>query len=127
WKTAYAHFVARQLDRPLLVKRASDLISKWVGETEQFIRAMFVEAAADRAVLLLDEADSFFQDRRQARMSWEITQVNELLTRMEGFEGIFICATNFSDQLDSAAMRRFAVKVRFEPLRGAQVRMLFSE
>lgn len=126
-KTAYAHFIARQLDRPLLVKRASDLISKWVGETEQLIRAMFVEAAADNAVLLLDEADSFLQDRRRAQRTWEITEVNELLTRMEEFEGILICATNFSDQLDPAAMRRFAVKVRFDPLKRDQARTLFRD
>jgi len=126
-KTGYAHFLARQLDRPLLVKRASDLLSKWLGETEQLIYAMFTEAAGDNAVLLLDEADGFLQDRRQAQRSWEITQVNELLTRMEEFEGIFICATNFFEQLDPAAMRRFAVKVRFEPLRRDQARVLFCD
>lgn len=126
-KTAFAHFVARQLDRSVLVKRASDLISKWVGETEKCIRAMFVEAASDNAVLLLDEADSFLQDRRLAHRQWEITEVNELLTRMEGFEGVFICATNFIEQLDPAAMRRFAVKVRFDPLRGEQVHALFAD
>lgn len=126
-KTAYAHFLARNLDRPLLVKRASDLLSAWVGETEKLMSAMFEEAAQDNAVLLLDEADSFLQDRRRARHSWEITQVNELLTRMEEFEGIFLCATNFPDHLDLAAMRRFALKVRFEPLKPEQARSLFLD
>jgi transitional endoplasmic reticulum ATPase len=126
-KTGYAHFLARHLDRPLLVRRASDLLSMWVGMTEKLIREMFHEAAAEHGVLLLDEADSFLQDRREAHHSWEITQVNELLTHMEAFEGIFICATNFAEQLDPAAMRRFAVKVRFDPLRREQARLLFAD
>jgi len=126
-KTAYAHFLARQLGRPLLVKRASDLLSMWLGATEKLICAMFREAAADKAVLLLDEADSFLRDRRAAERSWEVTQVNELLTRMEEFEGIFVCATNFSEHLDPAAMRRFGVKVRFDPLARDQASALFRD
>lgn len=126
-KTAYAHFLARHLGRPLLVKRASDLLSMWLGETEKLICAMFREAAADKAVLLLDEADSFLRDRRAAERSWEVTQVNELLTRMEEFEGIFVCATNFSENLDPAAMRRFGVKVRFDPLARDQASAMFRD
>lgn len=126
-KTAYVHFLARQLGRSLLVKRASDLLSMWLGETEKLICAMFREAAADKAVLLLDEADSFLQDRRNATRSWEVTQVNELLTRMEEFDGIFVCATNFCEQLDPAAMRRFGVKVRFDPLAPEQASTLFRD
>ncbi len=126
-KTAYAHFLARQLGRPLLVKRASDLLSMWLGATEKLICAMFREAVADKAVLLLDEADGFLRDRRAAERSWEVTQVNELLTRMEEFEGIFVCATNFSEHLDPAAMRRFGVKVRFDPLAQDQASALFQD
>lgn len=126
-KTAFAHYVARTLDAPLLVRRASDIISMWVGETEKLISLMFEEAVAERAVLLLDEADSFLQDRRYAARNWEITQVNELLTRMEEFEGIFICATNFVEHLDAAAMRRFSLKVRLDPLSRGQARILFTD
>jgi SpoVK/Ycf46/Vps4 family AAA+-type ATPase len=126
-KTAYAHYLARQLGRSLLVKRASDLLSMWLGETEKLICAMFREAAADKAVLLLDEADSLLQDRRTAERSWEVTQVNELLTRMEEFEGIFVCATNFSERLDPAAMRRFGLKVRFDPLAREQALTHFRD
>src|SRR5690606_2258430 len=55
-KTALAEHIARSLERPLLVKQASDLMSKFVGETEQNMAAMFREAEAEKAVLLLDEA-----------------------------------------------------------------------
>src|SRR5208283_6048351 len=81
-KTALAHRLAQTLDRPLMVKRASDLVSKYLGDTETNLCAMFDEAAADEAILLLDEADSFLQDRALAQRQWEVTEVNELLTQM---------------------------------------------
>jgi len=115
-KTALAHHLARCLDRPLMLRRASELLSCYVGETEANLARMFVEAEEDDAVLLLDEADSFLRDRRGARAVWEVTQVNELLVRMEEFEGLFVAATNLVDDLDQAAFRRFGVKVRFDPL-----------
>ncbi len=124
-KTAFAAWLASDLDRPLVHKRASDLLDKYVGQTEKKIAEMFREAAQEGAVLLLDEADSFLRDRRGAQRSWEVTQVNELLVQMEAFDGLFLCATNLLDQLDEAAFRRFAFKVRFSALTEAQrVRML---
>ena len=77
---------------------------------------MFAAARQQNAVLVLDEADSFLSDRRGARQSWEVTQVNELLTQMEAFDGIFICTTNLMEKLDPASLRRFAFKVRFDPM-----------
>ena len=106
-------------------KRASDLLDKYLGGTEAKIAEMFREATQEGAVLLLDEADSFLRDRRRAQRSWEVSQVNELLVQMESFDGLFVCATNLLDQLDEAAFRRFAFKVRFSVLTEAQrVRML---
>jgi SpoVK/Ycf46/Vps4 family AAA+-type ATPase len=99
----------------------------WVGETEKNLARMFREAKAEDAVLLLDEADSFLQDRRGAMWSWEVSQVNELLTQMECFEGIFLCATNFLDRLDAASLRRFGLKVKFDYLTIEQRILLFGE
>lgn len=126
-KTAFGHYLARELDRPLMLRRASDIQSMWVGEAEKNIARMFREAAEDQAVLLLDEADSFLQDRRQAIRSWEVSQVNELLTQMECFEGVFLCATNFIDHLDTASIRRFGLKVRFDCLTAEQRYAMFEE
>jgi transitional endoplasmic reticulum ATPase len=126
-KTAFAHHLARELDRTLLLKRASDLVSMWLGETEKNIARMFQDAAADDAVLLLDEADSFLRDRQNAVRSWEVTEVNELLTQMECFEGLFLCATNFLETLDSAALRRFGLKIRFDYLGAEQSWRMFVE
>jgi hypothetical protein len=119
-KTALAEHIARSLDRPLLVKQASDLMSKFVGETEQNMAAMFREAEAEKAVLLLDEADSFLQDRRGAQRTYEVTEVNEMLQGMERFAGIFVCTTNLLDRIDQAALRRFTFKIKFKPLTTAQ-------
>ena len=124
-KTAFAHHLAQALDRPLALKRASDIISMYLGQTEKNIARMFRDAASDDAVLLLDEADSFLQDRQNAVRSWEVTEVNELLTQMECFEGLFLCATNFRENLDSAAMRRFGLKVKFDYLDAGQSWLMF--
>jgi SpoVK/Ycf46/Vps4 family AAA+-type ATPase len=124
-KTALAEHIARVLDRPLLIKRASDLMSKFVGETEQQMAAMFREAESEKAVLLLDEADSFLQDRRGAQRTYEVTEVNEMLQGMERHHGVFICTTNLMDRLDQAALRRFSFKLKFMPLRAAQRERMF--
>ena len=126
-KTAYGRHLAEQLDRPLLVKRASDLLSMYVGGTEKLLAAMFEEARTEGAVLLLDEADSFLQERGKAKQSWQVTQVNEMLTQMEAFDGIFIASTNLMDQLDAAALRRFDLKVRFDYLRPEQAWTMFLD
>lgn len=116
-KSAFGAHLAERLGKELLLRRASDLLSMWVGGTEKQIAAMFEEAADLNAVLLLDEADSFLADRRNARHGWEVTQVNELLTQMEVFEGIFCCTTNLMQHLDAASLRRFLFKVKFDYLR----------
>ncbi|MDP2258022.1 MAG: AAA family ATPase [Polaromonas sp.] len=124
-KTALAEHIASALEQPLLIKQASDLMSKYVGETEQNMAAMFREAEAEKAVLLLDEADSFLQDRRGAQRTYEVTEVNEMLQGMERYAGIFICTTNLLESLDQAALRRFTFKIRFMPLTRAQREALF--
>lgn len=119
-KTAYSHWLAKQLERPLHVKRGADLLSMYVGGTEQNIARIFDEAEQDQAVLLIDEVDSFLQDRNTSRYSWEVTGVNEMLTRMEAYNGVFIASTNRLEGLDSAAIRRFDLKVRFDVLKPKQ-------
>jgi SpoVK/Ycf46/Vps4 family AAA+-type ATPase len=127
-KTALAEHIAQQLQRPLLVRQASDLVSKFVGETEQNMAAMFEEAETEQAVLLLDEADSFLRSRRMAERNYEVSEVNEMLQGMERFAGIFVCTTNLFDELDEAALRRFTFKIRFKAMTGEQrLRMFIAE
>ena len=81
-KTAYGHWLAQQLDAPLHVKRASDLMSKWVGGNQKNIARAFQDAQTDGAVLLIDEVDGFLQDCRAAKQGWEASLVNEMLPQM---------------------------------------------
>ncbi|NSX06611.1 AAA family ATPase [Cupriavidus gilardii] len=126
-KTALAEHIAAALELPLMIRRASDLMSKYVGETEQQIAAMFARAEEDGAVLLLDEADSFMQSRQQAVRNYEVSEVNEMLQGMERFNGIFVCTTNLFDRLDEAALRRFSFKIRFMPLLPVQRESMFVD
>ena len=119
-KTAYARWLAKKIGVPLLVRRASDLMSKWLGEGEKNIANAFKQAEQEGALLLIDEVDSFLQDRRGAGHGWEVSLVNEMLTQLESFPGLFIASTNMMDGLDQAALRRFDLKVKFDFLKPQQ-------
>ena len=125
-KTAFATYLARRLQRPLLLRRASELLGPYVGQTEANLAGAFQRATQDGAVLFLDEVDSFLQRREMADRQWEITQVNELLTQMDTFDGVFICATNRIEHLDPSSLRRFDLRVRFLFLEKDQRHSLFS-
>jgi SpoVK/Ycf46/Vps4 family AAA+-type ATPase len=124
-KTALAEFMAVELDLPIIKRRASDILSKWLGDSEKNIAGMFNEAEEEGAILFLDEADSFLRDRALARAEWNVTQVNELLQQMERFPGIFIAATNLFRDIDAAAMRRFTWKLEFKALKPQQAWSMF--
>ena len=115
-KSEFVKFLSRELGLRHVVKMGGDLLSKWVGETESNIKEAFEEAESDNAILFFDEIDGLLSDRAKAEKSWEVTQVNELLYRMENFRGIFIGATNRNDSLDPAVLRRFTFKVEFDVL-----------
>lgn len=125
-KTAYGRWLAKQLNMRLMVRRASDLLDCYVGKTEQRIAQAFAAAERENALLLIDEMDSFLQDRREARQSWEVSHVNEMLTQIETFSGVFIASTNLVGHLDQAALRRFDLKMKFGYLRPAQAWQLFN-
>lgn len=126
-KTAFAKYLATQLGLPILIKRASDLLDKYVGENEKNIASMFAEAKHKQAILLLDEADSLLSDRRESSHNWEISKVNEMLTHIEDFEGIFIATTNLMERMDTASLRRFDFKVKFDYLTADQRWHLFLQ
>lgn len=119
-KTQFTEYLASELDLPLVSKSASTLLSKWLGDSEKNIAAAFEEAAAEDAILFFDEGDSFLRSRERAVRSWEVTQTNELLQRMERFDGIVIVATNLFRDLDPAALRRFTFKIEFRDLDATQ-------
>ncbi len=124
-KSAWVRHLAGRMGMPVLQKRASDLLDPFVGGTEQRIAAAFAEAREAQAFLIFDEADSLLLERADAVRSWEISQVNEMLTWMEGHTLPFACTTNLAERLDRASLRRFLVKLRFDWLTTAQARLAF--
>lgn len=126
-KTGFGRWLARKLDLPLVVKRASDLQGAYVGVTERNLAKVFAAAEREGALLQVDEVDTFLRDRTRARASWEVSQTNEFLTQLEAFGGIVVCTTNFLSELDSAAIRRFDLKIGFGYLRAEQAFRLLCE
>jgi AAA+ superfamily predicted ATPase len=115
-KTEFVYYLGERLRKEVLLKRASDIFSKWVGETEQLIAQAFEEAQADGKLLFFDEADTFLFPRTEAQHSWEKSFTNEILAQLQDYEGIVAFATNMIEGLDHAAIRRFRFKIEFRPL-----------
>ena len=123
-KSAYARHLAERLGMETLHKRASDLLSMFVGGTEANIAAAFREARDDGAFLVFDEADSLLADRRSAQRNWEVSQVNEMLTWMESHPLPFACTT-YAERLDTATLRRFVFKATFRYMTPTMVARAF--
>jgi transitional endoplasmic reticulum ATPase len=113
-KSEFGKYLAHKMGLKLSYKKASDLLDKYVGGTEEKIAEAFEEAKAAGKVLLIDEGDSFLRNRERAERSWEVTQVNQMLTEMEAHSHPFIMTTNLKDDIDAAAMRRFTFKLHFD-------------
>ncbi len=124
-KSVYVRHLADRMEMEILQKRTSDLLSPWVGETESRIARAFEEARSAGAFLVFDEADSLLSDRRGAVRSWEVTQVNEMLARMESHDLPFACTTNLFERLDEASLRRFTFKIELHFLTPAQAAAAF--
>lgn len=125
-KTEFVKYLGKTLAVPVVTKMGSDILSMWVGGSEQNIASAFAEAEERRAILFFDEIDGLLQNRAGAQRSWEVTQVNELLHRMENFTGVMIGATNFLARLDPATARRFTFKLAFDYLDERGKRLFFE-
>ncbi len=115
-KTEFGKYLASKIDFGFTVRRGSDLLGEYVGQTEHAIKDLFEQAAKERTVVMIDEADTFLRNRAMSQREYEVSMTNELLCRMEEFSGIFICSTNMLSLFDPASMRRFIFKIRFRPL-----------
>lgn len=113
-KSSFATLLATQLKAPLLKVQASDLLCSLVGDTEKSIAQVFREATQQRAVLLIDEVDSFLACRTRADRHLQTTMTNEFLAQLDSFEGLLVCTTNLVDRIDSAALRRFDLKIKLD-------------
>lgn len=125
-KTAFVNHLCEQAGFTVITAKASDLLGKYVGESEQNIANLFRSANSQGAAIFIDEADSLFASRENAKANWEIQQVNELLCNLEMFQLPFFAATNFEKNLDKAVQRRFDFKLGLNYLNDNQVLGLFK-
>jgi hypothetical protein len=115
-KTMVAGVIARDLGLELYRVDVSRITSKWIGETEKNLGALFDAAEEGQVMLLFDEADSLFAKRTEVKSSvdrYANMEVNYLLQRLDSFEGIAILTTNFGSSIDSAFKRRLTYRVTF--------------
>ena len=125
-KTEFVKYLAKTLGKKLNIKNASDLLSMYVGGTEHLLAAAFAEAEKNNEMLFIDEGDSMLSSRDGAQRSWEVSQVNTLLTEMENFNGIFAVSTNLIQKLDPAALRRFTFRLHFDFLDNAGKELFYK-
>lgn len=115
-KTLTAEILAGALDLRLQMVSVPKVVSKWVGETEKNLRAIFSHARAQNAMLLFDEADSFFSTRVKVERSqdhYQNMEVNMLLQEIERFDGVVILTSNLATNMDRAMMRRILFQIEF--------------
>ncbi len=115
-KTMAAQILSRELDMEMYTVNLSALVSKYIGETEKNLEAVFGEAAKSGGVLFFDEADALFGKRGEQKDShdkYANMQTAFLLQRFETYEGVALLATNLTSNLDPAFLRRIQVRVEF--------------
>ena len=131
-KTMVAQLLAKEIGFDLYRIDLSQVVNKYIGETEKNLARIFDEAEHSHAVLFFDEADSLFAKRTSVQSSndrYANLEVNYLLQRMETFDGVTLLATNLEQGLDEAFKRRVRFTVQFElpgqPERKALWRSMF--
>jgi SpoVK/Ycf46/Vps4 family AAA+-type ATPase len=118
-KTTLAHHLAARLGLRMIAVRPEKIIDCWVGSNSRNLSALFDAAQEEKepVVLFFDEFDSIAGKRLNVRQGADAhynEMVNTLLQRLESHDGFVIAATNFGDQLDEAAWRRFDVQIKLE-------------
>jgi len=124
-KTMAAQILARELGSALFQVDLAKTVSKYIGETEKALDAIFDAAEAASAVLLFDEADALFGKRsevKDAHDRYANLEVAYLLQRVEAYRGLAVLTTNFKENLDSAFLRRLRFVVDF-PMPDAEHRL----
>jgi hypothetical protein len=124
-KTMAAECLARELGVPLYRVDLSQVVDKYVGETEKNLKRVFDAAERADIVLFLDEAEAVFGRRMETRSAqdrWANLEISYLLTRMESARGLTILATNRKEDFDTAFLRRLRYVVQF-PMPDADARL----
>ncbi len=115
-KTMAAEVLANELRLDLYRIDLSQVVSKYIGETEKNLRRVFDSAEEGGAILLFDEADALFGKRGEVKEGldrYANIEVSYLLQRMEAYRGLAILTTNMKDALDPAFLRRIRFVIQF--------------
>jgi hypothetical protein len=116
-KTLSAEVLAKALNVDLLLVDLSQVVSKWIGETEKNLAEVFATAERAKAVLFFDEAESLFGKRTEVSDShdrYANLETAYLLSRLERFDGLAILATNLRQNIDAAFSRRLEYIIEYE-------------
>lgn len=124
-KTLFGKFLAQLMDREAHQHKTSELLSKYVGESEERLSRAFARAKRAGAILHFDEVDSVLSDRQNALQTHEVTLVNTFLEELESHTGIVVATTNRLESIDPAALRRFDVLVKFDYMTQKAVLSMF--
>lgn len=128
-KSAFAYHLAEILGLKLMVRRPSDIILKYIGESEAAVSSAFREAEITHSILLFDEAESYLAKKIDGTSSGSRSYndlTNCFLVEMERFSGIMICTTNHNEFLESSFIRRFHRAIEFKYPKATGIRKLFS-
>ena len=123
-KTMAAEVLANELQLDLYRIDLSQVVSKYIGETEKNLARVFDEAEAGGAILLFDEADALFGKRSEVKDShdrYANIEISYLLQRMEAYRGLAVLTTNMKEAIDNAFLRRIRFMVHF-PFPDAAIR-----
>ena len=126
-KSLYLRQLAYDLGYEIIERRSSDILSKWIGESEQNIAQAFEEAKNRRAMLIFDEIDSFLPDKGRLLAAYESRTVNEFLIQLENHPYPVGATTNYIDRLERASIRRFKIEAKFDYLKKDQYAYVYRK
>lgn len=115
-KSLYLRHLASELGYEVIERRASDILSKWYGESQQNLAAAFEEAKKRRAFLVFDEIDGFLQSKKGIHDMHNTMLINEFLVQLENHPYPVGGTTNYIENMEQASLRRFKFKAEFSYL-----------
>lgn len=124
-KTLTASLLGKQFDRDVYRIDLSQIVSKYIGETEKNLESVFRKAESKKWMLFFDEADALFGKRTQVQSShdkYANQEISYLLQRVEDYPGLLILASNYKSNIDEAFIRRFHSLIHF-PMPNAAERL----
>ena len=129
-KTLTASLLGKQFNKDVYRIDLSQIVSKYIGETEKNLEKIFSKAENKGWILFFDEADALFGKRTQTKSSndrYANQEVSYLFQRIEDFPGLLILASNFKSNMDEAFLRRFHTVVHFPAPNPAERLLLWQK